>query len=287
MEEAIKKAEVLIEALPYIKEFHHKITVIKYGGSILGDKKIRQGVLEDIVFLSYMGLYPVLIHGGGPNISERMKSEGKKTEFVEGMRVTDEATLKIVEEELNELNRLIVSEIKKLGGKAAGFTAREKSIIVAHKKRGKKDPGLVGEVESVDIETIRNELRAYTVCVICPMGKDREGVVYNINADDVASDIASRISAEKLVLLTNVKGVMRSPEDLNSFISSLSISQAKKLIKEGVVQEGMIPKVKSCISALEGGVRKTHVIDARIPHALLLEVFTKQGIGTEISRDAS
>lgn len=282
MEEAIRKAEVLIEALPYIKKFHHKIMVIKYGGSILGDKKIRKGVLEDIIFLSYMGLCPVLVHGGGPNISERMKSEGKKTEFVEGMRVTDGVTLKIVEEELDKLNRLIVSEIKKLGAKAVGFSGKEKSIISAHKKKEKIDLGLVGEVESVDTGPIQMETKDYTICVISPMGKGKDGVIYNINADDVACAVAWSVSAEKLVVLTNVRGIMRSPEDPTSLLSTLTIEEARKLIKAEVIQEGMVPKVKSSITALEGGVKKTHIIDARIPHALLLEIFTKQGIGTEI-----
>lgn len=280
MEEAIRKADVLIEALPYIKEFHRKIMVIKYGGSILAEEKIRRAVLEDIVFLSYMGLCPVLVHGGGPNISERMKSEDMKTDFVDGMRVTDEKTLRIVEEELNKLNSIIVKEIQELGGAAVGFSGKD--IILARKKKDKKDLGLVGEVESVDIEPIVAKTKNYTVCVVCPMGQDKNGEVYNINADDVSANIASFLSAEKLVLLTNVRGVMRSTYDGSSFISTLTIDEAKGLIEEKVVHAGMIPKVKSCVLALEGGVKKTHIIDARIPHALLLEIFTKEGIGTEI-----
>ncbi len=282
MEEAIRKADVLIEALPYIKEFHRKIMVIKYGGSILGEEKIRAGVLEDIVFLSYMGLCPVLVHGGGPNISERMKAEGVKTEFVDGMRVTDEKTLAIVEEELNKLNKIIVSELQGLGAKAVGFQARMQSVILARKKQEGKDLGLVGEVESIDIKPLLQQTKDYAVCVICPVGKGRDNKIYNINADDVASQAAVSLSAEKLMILTNVRGIMRSPDDPNSLISTLTVSDAKGLIKEGAVQEGMIPKVKSAIAASEGGVKKTHIIDARIPHALLLEIFTNQGVGTEI-----
>jgi acetylglutamate kinase len=284
MEEAIRKADVLIEALPYIKEFHHKIMVIKYGGSILGEEKIRAGVLEDIVFLSYMGLCPVLVHGGGPNISERMRTEGVKTEFVDGMRVTDEKTLAIVEEELNELNKMIVSELKEAGAKVVGFQAGMHNVILAKKKQEGKDLGFVGEVESIDIEPLLNQTKDYAVCVICPVGKGRDNKTYNINADDVASSAAVSLSAEKLVILTNVRGIMRSPDEPGSLISTLSVSEAKGLIKEGAVWEGMIPKVKSAIAALEGGVKKTHIIDARIPHALLLEIFTKQGVGTEIIR---
>ncbi|HAH21963.1 MAG: acetylglutamate kinase [Omnitrophica WOR_2 bacterium GWF2_43_52] len=283
MEEAIRKAEVLIEALPYIKEFHRKILVIKYGGSILGEEKIRRGVLEDIVFLSYMGLCPVLVHGGGPNISERMKSAGLKTEFVNGMRVTDEKTLAIVQEELDKLNQMIVNEIQELGGKAAGFSGKDKNIIFARKKlEGGIDLGLVGEVDAIEAKPILTQTREYTICVICPMGMGRDGKMYNINADDAASAIASGLHAEKLVVLTNVKGIMRSVNDPGSFLSTLTIDEARGLIEEKVVQEGMIPKVKACISALEGGVNKTHMIDARIPHGLLLEVFTNEGVGTEI-----
>lgn len=285
MEEAIRKADVLIEALPYIKDFHRKIMVIKYGGSILGEEKIRSGVLEDIVFLSYMGLCPVLVHGGGPNISERMKSEGLKTEFVDGMRVTDEKTLAVVEEELSKLNALIVSEIQALGGRAVGFAASARSVITARKKlEGGRDLGLVGEAESIAAELIENETKNYTVCVISPMGKAKDGKIYNINADDAAAKVAAELGAEKLMVLTNVRGIMRSIDEPGSLISTLSAQEARKLIKEGAVQSGMIPKVKSCVSALDGGVKKTHIIDARISHALLLEIFTKEGIGTEIIR---
>ncbi len=282
MEEAVRKADVLIEALPYIKEFHRKVMVIKYGGSILGDEKIRQGVLEDIVFLSYMGLCPVLVHGGGPNISARMKSEGKKTEFVDGMRVTDEGTLKVVEEELGKLNNTIVTEIRKLGGKVKGFSGKEKSVIFARKKKEEVDLGLVGEVSDIGSEIILKEVRDYSIPVICPMGKGADGKTYNINADDVASTVAIYLKAEKLMVLTNVRGVMRSTQDASSLISTLTVKEAEKMIKDGAVQEGMIPKIKSCVSALSGAVCKTHIVDARIPHALLLEIFTKHGIGTEI-----
>ncbi|MDO8749130.1 MAG: acetylglutamate kinase [Candidatus Omnitrophota bacterium] len=282
MEDAIRKADVLIEALPYIKEFHRKVMVIKYGGSILGDEKIRQGVLEDIVFLSYMGLCPVLVHGGGPNISERMKQEGMKTEFVDGMRVTDAKTLAVVEEELEKLNAIIVSELQELGQKATGFSSKDSGVILARKRQEAKDLGLVGEVEAIDTEPILRETKNYSIPVLCPMGKGKDGKTYNINADEAASRVASSLCAEKLVVLTNVRGIMRSTSDTSSLISTLTISEANGLIKEGAVHQGMIPKVKSCISALEATVKKTHIIDARIPHALLLEIFTKQGIGTEI-----
>lgn len=282
MEEAIKKADVLIEALPYIKKFHKKIIVIKYGGSILGEEKIRKGVLEDIVFLNFMGLRPVLVHGGGPNISDRIRSSGKKTEFVDGMRVTDEETLEVVEEELQNLNDIIVGELSEQGAKAVGLNGKDKRIIQAKKKKAKMDLGLVGQIVDINTEPILEQLKNDRLVVILPMGRDNDKIVYNVNADEAASSISWALKAEKLVLLTNVKGIMRNPEDPNSFLSTITIEEAKTLMQEDIIQQGMIPKVKACIDALENGVNKTHIIDARIPHALLLEIFTDTGIGTEI-----
>ncbi len=282
MEEAIKKADVLVEALPYIKKFHKKIIVIKYGGSILGEEKIRRGVLEDIVFLNFMGLRAVLVHGGGPNISERLRSSGKKTEFVDGMRVTDEETLKLVEEELQSLNELIVKEIIELGAKAAGLNGKEKNIIQVEKKKAEIDLGFVGNIVGIENQPMLDELKKDKIVVVLPMGKGKNKKVYNVNADEAASSIAASLGAEKLVLLTNVKGIMRNSEDPHSFLSTLTIEEAKGLIESNIVQQGMIPKVKACIDALEKGVKKTHIVDARIPHGLLLEIFTDQGIGTEV-----
>ncbi len=283
MEEAIKKADVLIEALPYIKKFHKKVIVIKYGGSILGEEKIRKGVLEDIVFLNFMGLRPVLVHGGGPNISERMRASGKKAEFVNGMRVTDEETLKVVEEELQSLNDLIVKELNELGAKAAGLNGKN-NIIQAEKKQAEIDLGLVGHIVGINNELIMDELKKDKVVVLLPMGKGKDKKTYNVNADEAASFVASCLEAEKLVLLTNVKGILRNPEDPNSFLSTLNVGEAVGLMDEGIVQSGMIPKVRACVEALEKGVKKTHIVDARTPHGMLLEIFTDQGIGTEIIR---
>jgi len=282
MEEAIKKAEVLIEALPYIKKFHRKIVVIKYGGSILGDEKIRRSVLEDIVFLNFMGLRPVLVHGGGPNISERMRSSGKKAEFVDGIRVTDEETLKVVEEELQKLNNVIVSEINEAGAKAVGLSGKERKLIQAKKKESKVDLGLVGEIVGIGTECILEELKKDRVPVILPMARGEDKLDYNVNADESAASIAGALEAEKLVLLTNVKGIMRNSEDQHSFISTLNVAEAESLISDKVIQHGMIPKVKACIHALNNGVKKTHIIGARTSHALLLEIFTDHGVGTEI-----
>ncbi|PIY79983.1 MAG: acetylglutamate kinase [Candidatus Pacebacteria bacterium CG_4_10_14_0_8_um_filter_42_14] len=282
MEEAIRKADVLIEALPYIKRFNKKVIVIKYGGSILGDENIRAGVLEDIVFLNFMGLRPILVHGGGPNISERMRSSGIKTEFVEGMRVTDEETLKLVEEELQVLNGLIVKELDELGVKAVGLNGKDGDLIQVEKKKTKVDIGLVGHIKGINTELLESELKRDKIAVILPMGRGKDKKSYNVNADEVAASIAANMQAEKFVLLTNVKGIMRNADDANSFFSTLTVDEIKGLIEDKVIQEGMIPKVMACVDALNGGVKKTHIIDARTPHGLLLEIFTDQGIGTEI-----
>lgn len=284
MDDAIKKAEVLIEALPYIKKFHKKIIVIKYGGSILGEEKIRKGVLEDIVFLSFMGLKPVLVHGGGPNISDRMRTSGKKTEFVDGMRVTDDETLKVVGEELDALNNLIVKEITEMGVKAAGLNGKDNNIIQVEKKKAKIDLGLVGHIIGINADPIIEELKSSAVVVVLPMGVGADKKIYNVNADEAASSIAAALKSEKLVLLTNVKGIMRRADEPNSFLSTLTVDEARGLIKTNVIQQGMIPKVQACIDALDKGVKKTHIVDARAPHGLLLEIFTDKGVGTEISK---
>lgn len=282
MEDAIRKADVLIEALPYIKRFHKKVIVIKYGGSILGDEKIRKVVLEDIVFLNFMGLRTILVHGGGPNISDRMRATGKKTEFVEGMRVTDEGTLKLVEEELLVLNNLIVKELNELGAKAVGLNGKNDDLIQVEKKKAKIDIGLVGQIKAINTQLLSEELKKDKVVVVLPMGCGKDKKTYNVNADEAAASIAAHMGAEKFVLLTNVKGIMRNADDASSFISTLTIEEVGGLIENKIIQQGMIPKVMACVEALNGGVKKTHIIDARTPHGLLLEIFTDQGIGTEI-----
>jgi acetylglutamate kinase len=285
MEEAIRKADILIEALPYIKQFHKKIIVIKYGGSILGEETIRKTVLEDIVFLNFTGIKTVLVHGGGPNISDRMRQQGKKTEFVEGMRVTDEETIVVVEEELQKLNEIIVNEISELGAKAAGLNGKDRNLIQVEKKKAEIDLGLVGHIVGIDIQPILDELDKDKIVVVLPMGKGKDKKAYNINADEAASGIAASLRAEKLVLLTNVKGIMRNPDDPNSFISTLTTQEAEGLLESNIIQQGMIPKVQACIDALKHGVKKTHIINARTLHGLLLEIFTDKGIGTEIVKD--
>lgn len=284
MEDAIKKASVLIEAIPYIHDFRRKVFVIKYGGSILDNEAIRKNVLEDIVFLSFVGIRTILIHGGGPHISTRMKEAGLKSEFHEGIRVTDQETLNIVSEELEKLNQQIVNEIKELRGDVTGLRGDE-NIIHVDKRKAEKDLGFVGTITSIDKEALHTHLKRGHITVVSPMGISVEQQSHNINADEVASAIATSLDAEKLVLLTNVQGVMRSRDDTDSLISTLTTSQINDLIKNEVIHGGMIPKVSACVEALNGGVHKAHIIDARIQHALLLEIFTDRGIGTQILKE--
>jgi len=282
MDQIVKKASILIEAIPYIYAFRRKIFVIKYGGSILDDPKIRHNVLQDIVFLSYVGIRIIIVHGGGPHISARMKEEGLKNEFVDGIRVTDKKTLTIVGEELEKLNHQIVEEIKSLKGDVTGLRGQE-NIIFVKKKKAVKDLGFVGTITSVNKEHLESHLAQGQITVVSPMGVTTEKQPHNVNADEVASAIANSMKAEKLVLLTDVPGVMRDLKDISTLMSTLTLAQVDELIKSDVIVGGMIPKVSSCVEALKGGgVNKTHIVDARMPHALLLEFFTDQGVGTQI-----
>ena len=282
MENIIKKASVLVEAIPYIHQFRKKIFVIKYGGSILNDETIRQRVLEDVVFLNLVGIRVIIVHGGGLNITGRLKDAGVQARFHQGMRITDEATLKIVDEELSALNQTIVSEIKELKGDAIGFMGHQADIIKAVKKEADVDLGHVGTIKYINTKFIGEQLKAGKVVVLAPMGMGDDGELYNINGDDVSNAMAAYMAAEKLVLLTNVQGVMRDPDDAESLFSSLTIEQIHDLIKAKIIDGCMIPKVLACIDVLKEGVGKAHIIDARIQHALLLEIFTDRGVGTQI-----
>lgn len=281
MEDVIKKASVLIEAIPYIHAFRNKVFVIKYGGSILDNDTIRRNVLEDIVFLSYVGIRTILVHGGGPHINSRLKEAGLKSEFHEGIRITDAPTLEIVREELEGLNAQIVKEIKTLKGDVTGVKGHE-NIVRVKKKKASRDLGFVGTITSIDKEGLRVHLQKGHITVVAPLGVDENNQLHNINADEVASAIAHQMDAEKLVLLTNVQGVLRHAEDPESLISTLTVKEIGELIDQKVIDGGMIPKVNACIEALNEGVKKTHIVDARIQHALLLEFFTNRGIGTQI-----
>lgn len=280
VKEAIKKADILIEALPYIKKFHKKIFVIKYGGSILSEDRVRKSVLEDIVFLRYAGIRPLIVHGGGPNINKRLEHERRQSKFIDGMRVTDQFTLDIVKQELDNLNDMIVEAINAQGVKAKGFKG-DSSLIKAHKKKSKFDLGFVGEVTGFDSASLKDCFKE-NVPVVSPLGISQDNQLYNINADEVACFMASEFKAEKFVLLTDVLGVMRDPQDENSLISTITLHAIEGLIKERVIGEGMVPKVRAAAKAIRSGVNKAHIVDAKIPHALLLEIFTNEGISTEI-----
>ncbi|MBI2095565.1 MAG: acetylglutamate kinase [Candidatus Omnitrophica bacterium] len=284
MEEMIRKADVLIEALPYIQSFYDKTIIIKYGGAAMTDTFIRRNVLEDIVFMSYVGMRPVLVHGGGPYISKRIEEMGKEVKFVRGFRVTDEETIEVVEDELSKVNRDIVREIISLGGSAISLSGKEDHLIEVkkHPEIDGQDIGFVGEITKINGDVIQKMITSDIIPVISPIGIGRDGFTYNINADQSAAEIARNLSALKLVLLTNVRGILRDQAKPETVISHVSVPEVEELIENKVISSGMIPKVKACIRALERGVKKTHIIDGRIPHGILLEIFTDKGIGTEI-----
>jgi len=290
----IDKAKVLVEALPYIRRFYDKTIVIKYGGSTMEEEGMKRSFALDVVLLKYIGLNPVVVHGGGPQIGEMLAKIGKKSRFVEGMRVTDRETMDIVEMVLvGKVNKEIVALINHQGGKAVGLSGKDGRLITARrlkltKSRGKGrkpeviDIGMVGEVKAINPGVIEALEKENFIPVIAPVGVGEEGETYNINADLVAGKIAAALKAEKLILLTDVEGVMGGNHQL---IPTLNVQQVKRLISREIISSGMIPKVNCCLGALEGGVAKTHIIDGRLEHAILLEVFTDIGIGTQITKE--
>jgi acetylglutamate kinase len=295
MENPIDKANVLVEALPYIRRFYDKTVVVKYGGSTMEEERMKRSFALDIVLLKYIGLNPVVVHGGGPQIGEMLTKMGKKSQFIEGMRVTDRETMDIVEMVLvGKVNKEIVSLINQQGGKAIGLSGKDAHLIIAKKlkltkRRGKGekleviDIGMVGEVKAINPRVIEALEKENFIPVIAPIGVGDEGETYNINADLVAGKIAGALKAEKFILLTDVKGVM---DEKRRLIPTLDTKQAKRFITQKVISSGMIPKVNCCLGALEEGVAKTHIIDGRVEHAILLEIFTDVGIGTEICKAA-
>lgn len=294
MDNPVEKAKVLIEALPYIRRFYNKTVVIKYGGSAMEEEGLKRSFALDVVLLKYIGLNPVIVHGGGPQIGEMLTRLGKKSEFVEGMRVTDRETMDVVEMVLvGKVNKEIVALINQQGGKAVGLSGKDGRLILAKKLKltrsaGKdKDPeiidiGMVGEVKAIHPGVIESLEKDNFIPVIAPVGVGEEGETYNINADLVAGKIASALKAEKLILLTDVEGVM---DDKKQLIPTLDVKQAKELISQKVISSGMIPKVNCCLDALEDGVSKTHIINGTVEHAILLEIFTDVGIGTQIYKE--
>lgn len=292
MKDVITKAEILIEALPYIRNFYGKTFVIKYGGSAQVKEDLKDSFGKDIAILNFIGIRTAIVHGGGPKISTMMKKMGKKPTFIQGHRVTDKETMDIVEMVLGGIiNKEIVSLIKSHGGKAVGLSGKDGGLIIAQKKIfGKSikkgsdetiDIGLVGEVSKIDPHILKSMEKDSCIPVISPIGVGPRGETFNINADHVAAYIAGALKAEKLIILTDVSGIM---DKENKIISTLTKKEITRLINKKVIKEGMLPKVQACLDALDQGVSKTHIIDGRIPHCLLLEIFTNEGIGTEIKK---
>lgn len=285
MSRNIEKAQTLIEALPYIRNLSGKTIVIKFGGNAMVDERLKEMFAEDVVLAKYIGMNPVVVHGGGPQITEVMDKMGKKPVFIEGIRITDGETMDIVEMVLGgKINKELVNRINQHGGKAVGLTGKDGGLIKARKFRNPRkrpgiDRGLVGEVESISPQIIRSLEESRFIPVIAPIGVDGKGRTYNINADTAAGAIAATLKAEKLIFLTDVKGIL---DKNGKLVSTLNRKEALRLIKNGVITSGMLPKVNACLSAIEAGVKKTHIIDGRITHAILLEIFTRKGIGTEI-----
>lgn len=288
MDQITVKAETLIEALPYIRDFNNKKVVVKYGGSAMLDKELEESVIKDVALLKLVGMQPIIVHGGGKEISKWIDKVGKDTKFVEGFRVTDKDTMEIAEMVLNRVNKNLVQMVEHLGVKAIGICGKDGGMIrVTKKMPNGKDIGYVGDVESVDTEIIDTLLENDFIPIIAPVGMDEEGDTYNINADDAACAIAGAIRAEKLAFLTDVEGVCMDPEDKSSLISVLNLTEADQLIEDGVISGGMLPKVNNCTKAVRDGVGRVHILDGRREHCLLLEFFTKRGIGTAIIGDHS
>ncbi|MDR2547811.1 MAG: acetylglutamate kinase [Lachnospiraceae bacterium] len=287
LEEVQKKAEVLIEALPYIREFNRKIIVVKYGGSAMEDEELQKNVIKDVTLLKLVGFKPIVVHGGGKEISRFMKKVGKESEFVGGLRVTDDETMEIAEMVLNKVNKSLVNMVQELGVSAVGISGKDGGMIKVQKKLVNGcDIGNVGEIESVNPKLLYDLIENDFLPIIAPVGVDDNHVTYNINADDAACAIARAVSAYKLVFLTDVEGLYRDFDDKETFVSRIKASDAEKLLMSGTITDGMLPKLSNCIDAIRGGVvGRVHILDGRILHCLLLEIFTKEGIGTMIIRD--
>ncbi len=284
MQKYIDKAKTLIEALPYIKSFRGKTLVIKYGGSAMINNELKKNVIQDIVLMKLVGICPVIVHGGGPEINRQLEKIGKEPEFVEGLRITDEETMEAVEMVLSgKINKAIVTDIESHGLNAVGISGKDGNILIARKKLiNGKDAGFIGEVEKVNPGLVETLIEKEFIPVIAPVAKDVNGSSYNINADYAAAAVAGALKAEKLVFLTDIEGVLKEVSDPTSIISNMSINEAEDLIGKGVIAGGMIPKVDCCIEGVKKGVKSVHILDGRIQHSLLLEIFTEKGIGTMI-----
>lgn len=279
----MRKAEVLIEALPYIQRFNRKIIVVKYGGSAMVDEELKKHVIQDVVLLKLVGFKPIIVHGGGKEISSWISKAGMTPKFVGGLRVTDEATMEIAEMVLNRVNKSLVQLVNELGVKAVGISGKDGQLLKCERKyAGGQDIGFVGDVKEVNPQVIYDLLEKDYLPIICPIGFDDSFQSYNINADDAACAVARAVKAEKLAFLTDVEGLYRDFEDKSSLISEITAEAAQEMVSSGMLGGGMLPKLQNCIDAIGHGVSRVHILDGRIPHCLLLEIFTKKGIGTAI-----
>lgn len=283
MQQYLDKAEVLIEALPYIQRFNRKIIVVKYGGSAMVDENLKKRVIEDVTLLKLVGFKPIIVHGGGKEISKWVGRVGMEPQFINGLRVTDADTMEIAEMVLGRVNKSLVQLVEELGVRAIGISGKDGGFLKVDKKySGGQDIGYVGEIKQVNAQILFDLLEKDFLPIVCPVGLDDDFNTYNINADDAACAIARAVQAEKLAFLTDIEGVYKDPDDPDTLISELRVDEAQELMKEGYIGGGMLPKLQNCIDAIENGVSRVHILDGRIPHCLLLEIFTNKGIGTAI-----
>lgn len=288
MQKYLDKAEVLIEALPYIQRFNRRIIVVKYGGSAMVDEELKARVIQDVTLLKLVGFKPIIVHGGGKEISRWVGKVGMEPQFINGLRVTDETTMELVEMVLGKVNKSLVQLVEGLGVRAIGISGKDGKLLTVDKKYSNgEDIGFVGDVKAVNTSILYDLLEKDFLPIICPVGLDEENNTYNINADDAACAIAKAMKAEKLAFLTDIEGVYKDPKDPSTLISELTASAAHQLMEDGYIGGGMLPKLNNCIDAIENGVSRVHILDGRIPHCLLLEIFTNKGIGTAILNDDS
>lgn len=287
MQKYLDKAEVLIEALPYIQRFNRRIIVVKYGGSAMVDEELKAQVIKDVTLLKLVGFKPIIVHGGGKEISRWVGKVGMEPEFKNGLRVTDADTMELAEMVLGKVNKSLVQLVEGLGVRAIGISGKDGKLLSVKKKyAGGEDIGFVGEVKEVNATVLYDLLEKDFLPIVCPVGLDDENNTYNINADDAACAIARAMRAEKLAFLTDIEGVYKDPNDPATLISELTVSEAHKLVQDGFIGGGMLPKIHNCVDAIEHGVSRVHILDGRIPHCLLLEIFTNKGIGTAILNDS-
>ncbi len=286
MEKYLEKANVLIEALPYIQRFNRKVIVVKYGGSAMVDEELKRRVIEDVTLLKLVGFKPIIVHGGGKEISSMVKRLGMEPKFVNGLRVTDAETMDVAEMVLGKVNKSLVQLVQSLGVRAIGISGKDGGLLTVEKKYADgADIGFVGDITKVNAEILYDLLKKDFLPIVCPIGMDKEFQTYNINADDAACAIATAMGAEKLAFLTDIEGVYKDPKDPSTLISELTVTEAENLMEAGYIGGGMLPKLQNCIDAIENGVSRVHILDGRIPHCLLLEIFTNKGIGTAILKD--